>query len=1080
MKKNILLAGFLLLLISFINPLYSQTSAIISGSVTDKATKEPLAFVNVVEIDKNGRFISGTVTDINGNYVIRVKDTNNSIQISFIGYTKFTSAIGNRTTMDVALDSESLGLEEVKVIAEQIGNDGITKVRDRATAVARMDFKELETVATTTVEEMLQGRMGNVDITAVSGDPGAGINIRIRGTSSLNARNNPLIVINGIPYDAEFDESFDFGSADIEKFGSLIDVSPEDIESIEVLKDAASTAVWGSRASNGVLMIKTKRGIKSKPIFEYTFKTTFGKEPDPIPMLDGSGYAKLIREAHYNDIRNEGFTNDWEIAYDPENEEYYNYAQNTDWVKEITQIGFTQDHSFSVRGGGEKSRYNMSTSYNDDIGTTIGNRLKKINLRSSLDYDLSSKLQFRTDIMYTRYDNDRTYDVEDHYYKNEKQLRSVAYRKMPNLSVYKRDTNNVHYGEYFTPMETIQGNAKDVYNPVAFANLGVNKKIRDNARALFSLKYFILPELIFNSTVTLDIFDEKLTKFLPYKALGYQYEDDFTNKGSNDFSKKSSIYTMNQLVYAPNFSDDHEFGAMLQIDTEETVNRWMKTETSQSASPYIQQPVGDKHLNYIGSSFSKYRSFGTFLTTNYKFKDRYILMVGAKLEGNSKFSSDSRWGIFPTTSLAWRISEEPFMMWANFIDDMKIRGSWGQSGNSPRDNYLYFNTYTAGSDISYLDFQGVKPNGIELTSLKWETIEQTNLGFSFFGIDNRLNVEFDVYTKRTLDLYLENSGIPSSTGFTSFNQNNGEMENRGIEFMFDYTIVKQRNFEFSVNFNASRNENIVVRLPDNYSLEYGNMLDNGNYKISIQPGRPIGGFLGYRYLGVYVDDSDAVVRDKEGNIVYAVDGITPMNMIHGGSSGYVYQGGDAKYNDRNNDGKIDELDIEYLGDLNPDIMGGGGFRIKYKNLVLNSFFHYKLGQEIINQTRMDTEKMYNHDNQSKAVNWRWRREGDVTHMPRALYNKGYNWLGSDRFVEDGSFVRLKTLSLSYVFPERACNKMNIRGLKVYSTAYNLFTWTNYSGQDPDVGAPSRPDSLPKDYSRTPPSRRIMLGINVSF
>jgi hypothetical protein len=306
------------------------------------------------------------------------------------------------------------------------------------------------------------------------------------------------------------------------------------------------------------------------------------------------------------------------------------------------------------------------------------------------------------------------------------------------------------------------------------------------------------------------------------------------------------------------------------------------------------------------------------------------------------------------------------------------------------------------------------------------------------------------------------------------------MENRGIEFMFDYTIVKQRNFEFSVNFNASRNENIVVRLPDNYSLEYGNMLDNGNYKISIQPGRPIGGFLGYRYLGVYVDDSDAVVRDKEGNIVYAVDGITPMNMIHGGSSGYVYQGGDAKYNDRNNDGKIDELDIEYLGDLNPDIMGGGGFRIKYKNLVLNSFFHYKLGQEIINQTRMDTEKMYNHDNQSKAVNWRWRREGDVTHMPRALYNKGYNWLGSDRFVEDGSFVRLKTLSLSYVFPERACNKMNIRGLKVYSTAYNLFTWTNYSGQDPDVGAPSRPDSLPKDYSRTPPSRRIMLGINVSF
>lgn len=1084
MKKNIFLTGFLLLILFVSSNVFAQTSVILKGTVIDKSTKETLAFVNVVEIDKNGRFVSGITTDLNGNYVIKVKDSNNSIQVSFIGYKKTTFNIEGRTTIDIELESESQSLGEVNVTAEVVGNDGITKVRDRGTAVARMDFKDLESVSTTTVEEMMQGRLGNVDITAVSGDPGAGINIRIRGTSSLNARNNPLIVINGIPYDAEFDENFDLASADIEKFGSLIDVSPEDIESIEVLKDAASTAAWGSRASNGVLMIKTKRGVKSKPIFEYTVKATVGKEPPSVPMLDGPGYARLIREAHFNDIRQSGFGGDEEISFDridlaDYGKELNNYNKSTDWVKEITQIAFTQQHDFSVRGGGEKSRYNMSASFTDEGGTTIGNDLKKLNLRSSLDYDLSTKLQFRTDIMYTRYDQDMTYDVGDWGYRD-KQLRAVAYRRMPNLSVFDRDTNDVSHGLYFTPSSTLQGPASNNYNPVAFANLGKQNKLKDNARALFSIKYTIIPELILNSTVTLDIFDEKSDKFLPSKAIGDPYGSSTTNRSVNEFNKKSSIYTINQLIYHPNWGADHDFGAMLQFDTEETVNRYFKTETSLSASEYIQQPVGDKHLNGMSANFSEYRSLGMFSTVSYKFKDKYIMMVGAKYEGNSKFSKDSRWGLFPTTSLAWRISEEPFMKWIKSIDDLKLRGSWGQSGNSPNGNYLYFNTYTAGSDISYIDLQGVKPNGVELTSLQWETIDQINLGLSFIGFKNRMNIEFDVYSKKTLNLYLENSGIPSSSGFTSINQNNGEMENRGIEFMIDYSVIKKKDFDFSLNFNASTNQNVVVSLPQNYSLEYGDMLQNGNYKISIQPGVPMGGFYGYKYLGVYSTEEDTWVRDVNDQVIYAVDGETPLRMIHGGSSAYTYEAGDARYQDVNFDGKIDELDVVYLGDLNPKVMGGGGFRIKYKNFILNSFFHYKVGQEIINQTRMDTEKMYNYDNQSQAVNWRWRREGDVTHIPRALYNKGYNWLGSDRFVEDGSFLRFKTLSLSYIFPKSVCKKLSISDLKVYATGYNLYTWTNYSGQDPDVAPPSDPSKLPKDTSKTPPSQRIMLGINVTF
>ena len=580
--------------------------------------------------------------------------------------------------------------------------------------------------------------------------------------------------------------------------------------------------------------------------------------------------------------------------------------------------------------------------------------------------------------------------------------------------------------------------------------------------------------------MTLDIFDQKIAKFLPYKAIGYDYNSDITNKAVNEFYKKSTIFTINKLIYRPKLGEDHDLLFMGQVDTEESRSRWYKTESSNSASSFITNPVNDKHLVSFGSSFSEYRSLGFFATTSYKWRDKYSVMVGAKYEGNSKFSKEARWGLFPTVAAFWRASGEEWMKSATWIDDLKFRFSWGQSGNSPNGNYLYYNTYRAGSSVSYMDMQGVQPNGIELTSLEWETLDQINPGISFIGLQNRLNIEVDYYRKKTLNLYLNNSGIPDHTGFSSIDRNDGEMENRGYEFSVDYTIVRKKDFQLNVNFNISSNENKVIRLPENYSLEYGNMLENGNYKISIVPGQALGGFFGYEYLGVYASDADAIVRDKDGNPVYGLGSDEPLSMIMGGPSGYVFEGGDAKYKDQNYDGKIDELDLVYLGDLNPKLMGGTGFRIQYKGFILNSFFYFKVGQEIINQTRMDTEKMYGYDNQSLATNWRWRREGDITDMPRALYNTGYNWLGSDRFVEDGSHIRLKSLSLTYQVQQSFCQKLKISDLKFFATGYNLYTWTNYSGQDPDVAPPSRPDSLPKDQSKTPPSKKFMFGINLIF
>ncbi len=1051
--------------------LSAQTRAIVSGQIKDD--KGPLIGVNVVETDKDGRFISGTTTDFDGNFTLTVSNKDATVQVSYIGYTTQVFELAGRSRLNVDLKEESIRMDEVVVTADKIGNDGIISIRDRATAVSRIEMKDMNELMTSSIEEMMQGRLGGVDIAAISGDPGAGVNIRIRGTASLNARNEPLILVNGIPYDANIDDNFDFGTADVQRFGSLIDVAPEDIESIEVLKDAASTAVWGSKAANGVLSIRTKRGFKSAPVFTYTTTLTRSKEPDPIPMLNGYEYPKLITEAHFN----KRVPDDPSNLPDPEDK---NYAQNTNWIEEITRIAYTTNNNFSVRGGGDKTRYDISAGYMSQEGTTINTKLDKINLRTALDYDLSNRIKLKTDVMFTRYDQDATYDWDNWDFRN-KTVRTVAYKKMPNMSVYERDTSNNVLGNYFTPDYTIQGNSKDMYNPVAFANLGKHNRTQDNTRALFNIKYQIARNLVFESTITMDFFDQKRKKFLPYKAIGFGIDDDMSNQASEESLKKNNLQTINQLYYSVNLNDRHDFSALLRLRTEDEASKFYNIKTSRSASPFLQEATGNVDIVSLSSGSSTFRSVSTFGQLHYKFDDKYIVTLGLNYEGTSKFSKDSRWGTFPSVSLAWRINEEPVINKIKAIDDLKLRFSWGVSGNTPWGNYLYFNSYAANSAYSYNGIAGVRPEGIELTSLKWENIEQVNPGFTLSMFNYRLTLEADYYIKTTTDLYLDYFNIPTYTGYAKIAQNSGTMENRGWEILTNITFVKKEKLNIQTTFNLSANENIIIEMPENYALEYGNMLDNGNYKISIEPGNPIGGFYGYKYLGVYKDNNELVAVDINGNQIYDIGDI-PLKMIHG--SGYVFHQGDAKYRDQNYDGVIDELDLVYLGNLNPDFMGGFGPRIAYitkiGEFVANGFMYFKLGQEIINQSRMDTENMYYDDNQSVATNYRWRRPGDETDMPRALSREGYNWMGSDRFVENGSFLRLRTASFSYKPSDEICTRLSLKELRIYATAYNLFTWTKYLGQDPDVAQPSDPKLLPKDSSRTPPSKQIIFGLNITF
>ena len=1101
MKKVLNYMGLLVvMLFTNFGQLTAQESVIVNGQVIDAKTKEPIPGVNVVEINDMNRFLSGTITDFNGNFAIKVEDANNRIQFSYIGYQKVSEAIGNRRNFKIELTPNTESLGEVSVTASKISNDGIQSIRDRATAVSRIELDQMATVMTPSIEEMLQGRLAGVDISSISGDPGAGLNIRIRGTATLNGSNDPLIVVNGIPYNSDVDDDFDFSSADAEKFGNLIDVAPEDIESIEVLKDAASTAIWGSKAANGVLMIKTRRGVQSEPLFDYTYKYTIGWEPPALPMLSGGEYASLIQQEHYNYNKGNFYEDEFvvtdpdnlaaEIFYDPDWANYKYFSQETDWVDAITKVSHSQQHSFSVRGGGEKARYKMSVGYSDEDGTTINNGLKKLTVGTSLDYDLSTKLRILTDVMYTRYDQHNTYDTESSAFKK-KGLRTVAYKKMPNQSIYEIDEDgNFITDEFYTPQETLQGDVQDMYNPVAFATLGVNEQLKNNARASFTSKFQALKELSWESTITMDLFDSHRHRFLPYEAIGGNYDDDLTNLASDEYTKKVSTYTFNKLIYVPTFDNPwHSLTVLGQIDTEKTSTRGEFQETNKSSSEYFVNPFGNKNITSMSESYSEYRSVGLFAMGYYKFKNRYLLTAGAKYEGNSKYSKESRWGFFPTLSAAWRISEEPFMQSAAWIDDFKFRLSWGESGNAPASNYLYWNTYSSSSSIGYNGVQGVQPDAVEYTSLKWEVIEQLNPGLSFYGLQNRLNVEFDYYKKTTHDLYIKKLGIPSASGFSSVAVNDGSMENRGFELMADYQVLKRKDFTVSFNVNLSRNTNTVVSLPENYDLELDdNILENGNnYVVSIVPGKALGGFFGYRYLGVYDSEDDLAVTDENGELVYGLNSSTPLKMTFN-SGAYEFKPGDAKYEDVNHDGTINELDVVYLGDLNPKLMGGIGNRIYYKGFTLNSLFYFKIGQKVINETRIETESMDDYDNQSAATKSYWRSPGDQTDIPRPVYydedatEYARNYLASSRFVEDGDYIRLKSVSLKYDFSKDFLSRLGlkVRDISCYVTGYNLLTFTNYSGQDPDVSLPSDPQSLPTDDSKTPPSRRVIFGLNIKF
>ena len=1090
---NILFSFLIALLFLAALPVLGQqqpnAALLVRGQVFDAADNQTIPMATIAEQDAENRTVGSTVTDIDGNFAIKVKSPNNKLVISTIGYKSKTVAINGKQSFKISLVSTVESLNVVEVKSQKMTDNGLMNIadRNRTTSAVSINAADLEGTQAASIDEALQGRLPGVDITATSGDPGAGMQIRIRGTSSITGSSDPLIVVDGMPYETAVPDDFNFGSADEQGYAALLNIAPSDIETITILKDAAATAVWGARAASGVLLITTKRGGVSAPKISYSFRGTYSKLPPTIPMLSGDQYSQLIPEEFMN--RNGVPLNTLtvkEFQYDPQDVYYFkNYGQNTNWVDAITQVGLTGDHNLSLQGGGQKARYFASVGYYNARGVTKGTGLERLNARLNLDYVVSDRIRFKTDIAYTHSETQRNY-VNSYSTTDRDRLRGVAYTKMPNMSIYEYDEMGNLTPNYFTPISNIQGTYAGTYNPVAMAEYAMNTQLEDRIVPHFNLKVDIVPErLISTFDLQFDYRSLKVHSFLPQSATGRPFTETVVNRAGDTDSDSYGLTSKTNLVYTPKLGDKHSLMALLSLQSNDSRGSSHYAMTSNTASSLFTDPSNPSRTSNSGLALSngngQSRNVGALVSVQYGLLDRYIVNVGIRGDGNSKLTASNRYGYFPSISGRWRISGEKFMQKFTKVDDLSMRLSYGQSGRAPRYDYRFFNVYD-NYDTQYLGLNGVVPINMELANLRWETVTGKNLGFNLQMFNKRFTVDVDLYENVTKDLLFPDIDISTVSGYSSISdQNAGSMKNQGWEVGIYSTPFKTKKWRVDFNFNISANQNMITEISEYYKTEEGNTDRNGQFKRFLQVDNPFGSFYGYRFKGVYTDLEATKARDAAGNVIIGPNGQEVYMRFNYPNTDYVFQPGDAIYEDINHDGNIDSRDVVYLGNSNPKLSGGFGPTISFNNQwKLNLFFNYRLNYDIVNGTDMTTTNMYGWSNQSTAVLARWRNPGDVTNMPRAVFGTGYNWLGSDRYVEDASFLRLRSVSLSYNLGKNLLKKLNLEDLRFNVIVDNLYTFTKYRGQDPEVSMGAGAFGMAIDNAATPPTKRVSFGVSTRF
>ena len=1112
MKSRILAKAFLSCLALMCSAvLWAQQITSVHGTVEDEFG--PLMSATVCEVDANGRVISSCLTDMNGNFTMRVVNQKNKLRFQYVGLTPRELPI-DRTTYKVIMESATT-LQEVTVKAEKRMEGNSLHIPEREVAFAKQTISaaEFEGLGINTIDEALQGRIAGLDIISLSGNLGSGSTMRLRGASSLSTltNENPLIVVDGNVWDVDM-SNFDLSSSNEEKFAELLNINTEDIAGITVLKDAAATAIYGSQGGNGVIELTTKRGVRGKPRMSYSCKLTSTYQPEGFKLLNGDDYTMMLKESYFNPNQSDRASDINEINYDPTFAEYEQYNNNTDWRKAVTQWGLRQNHYFTVSGGGERATFRISGGFDNETGSVICQQLRRYSTRANLDYNVSKRIRVQTNFSMTYTKNKRNSD----------NLLAIAQKKMPNMSIYEQDPitgentdryYNMLQSGAFIGSEIFKDDQRKYVNPVASAHLAKNDQTTYNLSPELVLIYNLLGmdedhhRLEWRGQVYMNIYNETVERYFPSELISTAWQSGHNDTYSGS-SKSVSLTTKQTLTFTPHFRNaDHSLMMMARMELS-TASSTGQSNSGIGTPTGITSPDAGGLNRGLDSNYAEWRSLYFTFQGHYAYKSRYMFEVACRADGTTKFGPDKRWGIFPSVSGRWNLGDEPFM--ERFRDMglsmLSVRPGWGLTGHAPKKDYLYASQYKSAE--RYLGEATMAPINLKLTNLSWETVSASNLGFDFGFMDDRLNMTFEVYKSVTSNMLMENYRIPSNTGFNTVAYRNcGKMSNTGWEFYINTNrLFKKGKFIMDVNVNFGNNRNEILEMDETVLKSLNSTFKNENRDVltRIQVHNPFGSIYGFRSKGVYQYEYETfrdlsheqqqqflaegktapIATTADGTIIYDEDG-DPIRMMfnytnEGEGVNYKFKGGDAIYEDVNHDGQINALDIVYLGSSLPKLLGGFGFNWTYGDWRLSTQFTYRVGNKILNLARLDAEAMIGNDNQSQAVNYRWRKEGDETTIPRAMFGSksNYNTLISDRFVEDGTYLRMSYAQLSYNMKKAWVKRAGLNRVSLYVSANNPLILTHYTGVDPDISSSGYGPAV--DKGQTPRARSFTLGVTVDF
>ncbi|WP_338875240.1 TonB-dependent receptor [Spirosoma sp. SC4-14] len=993
----------------------------VSGRVTSE-TGEGLPGVSVVIKGST----KGTTTDVQGRYQLSVPSENVTLVFSFVGYLSQEQPVRNRSTIDIQLQPDTKSLNEVVVVGY-----GQVKKTDLTGAVASVPVEEIRKVAVTSLDQALQGRAAGVQITQNSGAPGGTTSIRIRGGNSIQGDNEPLYVIDGIPFKND-------GAGSGSNFNVLSTLNPSDIESMSVLKDASSTAIYGSRGANGVVIITTKRGKAGKSTVN--FETYYGIQNvrRKYPVLNASEYAQFVNDANTNEGRPPIYSQAQVDAF----------GQGTDWQDEIFRQAPMANYQLSMSGGDERTQYAISGGYFKQNGIVVNSDFDRYSFRINLDRKLTNKIKVGNSLTVSRTLTNQSRTDGD--LGSAGLVTMAALQFPPILPVRNPD------GTYLITSPALNFTAD---NPVALAR---DSKNRNTAYRIFGNvfgDYQIIDGLSLRVSLGIDGILQKQDAYLPRSV-----SSGLAQGGSASIYNSQAITWLNEnlLTYTKTFNSVHNVTALLGYTQQAS-----RTETTTaSARNFVNDNLGSGNLGSASVPLTPGSAIGTWglqsylARINYGYKDKYLLTASFRSDGSSRFGANKRYGYFPSAAVAWRISEENFLKNNRIINDLKFRATYGSTGNQdgignyPAYSLLGTQNYVFGNAVS----TGLGPNQIANPDLSWETTTQADMGIDVGFLNNRITLTADVYLKRTKDLLL-NVTIPSTSGYSSAIKNLGKVQNKGLELSISSRNIDGA-FKWSTDLNFALNRNKVLDIGGAPQLFAGNVANIGQNLNSgiIRVGEPLGSFFGYVTDGLYQStDELAALSDPQAR-----------------------KPGDRKYLDLNGDKKIDDNDRTIIGRAQPKFIGGISNTFSYKGFELTAFLQGVYGNNILNANRFELEYLNGTNNQDRDMLNRWTPTNTNTDIPRASTTRPANRI-STRQIEDGSYLRLKNVQLAYNFPATVLKSLKIQSLRVYATAQNYLTWTSYSGYDPEVnrfGQDSRSQGF--DYASYPAAKTILFGLNVGF